>query len=307
MNTTNIEEGLSGVAHVDPNTPIEEILAIFKRDGAVIIDDLADKDTVAAIREELDELIEQALGQNEDWDEEQIETYGEREALVGVKTARPNACLTRVPACRPLPIHPKMLELMSHIFETGFQLNSTQAMSVQPGETAQPLHRDGIIWRTTLPLPADFEIMVTCLWAIENFTAEAGATRVVPRSSDLPDSQFGEMQYDKYGEVTLPDGTTSPNHKVVPAEMSDGSVLLYSGMTYHGAGANETPDKRRTLMGVSYTCDALRQQENQYLVTPPEVAREFPEALQKLIGYEMGGGGFAGFVQDMKSPMELLK
>ena len=89
------------------------------------------------------------------------------------------------------------------------------------------------------------------------------------------------------------------------AEMTLGSVLVYSGGMYHGAGAN-TSDQTRVGMSLSYIPASLRQEENQYLVTPPEVARELPKELQELIGYEMGNY-VLGFVQNMKSPMTLLR
>ncbi|MEM7081051.1 MAG: hypothetical protein AAF513_20740, partial [Pseudomonadota bacterium] len=39
----------------------------------------------------------------------------------------------------------------------------------------------------------------------------------------------------------------------------------------------------------------LRQEENQYLAHPPEVAQQFSETLRRLIGYDYGGS-YLGFV-----------
>ena len=289
MNTAVTPETLHEIVHVGPDTPVEDMLAIYQRDGVLIVDGLADEDTVAALRSELQAPVERAAT---------------HDGFLGGRTARAGALIAEVPACRPLVVHPVILELLDGIFgrRSRFQVNATQAIAVHPGEAAQMLHRDRWVWRT-LPLAPDFECVVNCIWAVDNFSASAGATRIVPRSFDLPDPQDPRGNED--GELVLPDGTTVSSHGPVPAEMSDGAVVIYGGATYHGAGANDTA-RPRLGMALAYASVALRQEENQYLVVPPEVARELPETLQKLVGYELGHATL-GFVQDMQSPMTLLR
>ena len=283
-------ETLHEIVHVGPDTPVEDMLAIYRRDGVLIVDGLADEETVAALRRELRGPVERA------------DTHDD--AFLGGRTARAGALIAEVPACRPLVVHPVILELLDGIFgrRSKFQVNATQAIAVHPGEAAQTLHRDRWVWRT-LPLAPDFECVVNCIWAVDNFTASAGATRIVPRSFGLPDPQ--DIRGNEDGELVLPDGSTVSSRGPVPAAMSDGAVVIYSGATFHGAGANET-DRPRLGMALAYASVALRQEENQYLVVPPEVARELPETLQKLVGYELGHSTL-GFVQNMQSPMTLLQ
>ena len=290
MNTAVTPEALHEIVHVGADTPVEDMLAIYRRDGVLIVDGLADEDTVAALRRELRGPVERADAHDD--------------GFFGGKTARAGALIAEVPACRPLAMHPVILELMDGIFgrRSRFQVNATQAIAVHPGEVAQMLHRDRWVWRA-LPLPPDFECIVNCIWAVDNFTASAGATRVVPRSLHLPDPQ--SLRGNEDGDLVLPDGATVSSHGPVPAEMSDGAVVIYGGATYHGAGANES-DRPRLGMALAYASVALRQEENQYLVVPPEVARELPETLQKLVGYELGHSAL-GFVQNMQSPMTLLR
>jgi ectoine hydroxylase-related dioxygenase (phytanoyl-CoA dioxygenase family) len=90
----------------------------------------------------------------------------------------------------------------------------------------------------------------------------------------------------------------------VPAEMPRGSVVLYTGRTVHGGGANRT-DAWRTGVNVDYVLGWLRQEENQYLSIPIEVVRELPERMQRLLGYEMGAYAL-GYIDDVRSPMALL-
>ncbi len=48
-------------------------------------------------------------------------------------------------------------------------------------------------------------------------------------------------------------------------------------------------DTVRTALSLQYSLGWLRQEENQYLANPPEVAKAYPERLQRLIGYDYGG------------------
>ena len=64
----------------------------------------------------------------------------------------------------------------------------------------------------------------------------------------------------------------------------------------HGGGGNRSGDVRMGL-NVDYCLDWLRQEENQYLSCPPEIARNFPQALTELLGYT-GGGVALGYYSD---------
>ena len=71
--------------------------------------------------------------------------------------------------------------------------------------------------------------------------------------------------------------------------MSSGSVLLYTGTILHGGGKNSTDNEIRTGVFMHYALNWLRQEENQYLSHPPEVAKNFSSELRSLIGYSKGG------------------
>jgi ectoine hydroxylase-related dioxygenase (phytanoyl-CoA dioxygenase family) len=66
--------------------------------------------------------------------------------------------------------------------------------------------------------------------------------------------------------------------------MTRDSILFYTGSVYHGGGADRSD---ATRIGANITCNLswLRQQENQYLAVPPEIACELPEDLLRLMGY----------------------
>ena len=117
------------------------------------------------------------------------------------------------------------------------------------------------------------ELEIGIMWALNDFTAENGATRVVPgshrfiRSWHLPDLSGWES-----------------------AVMPKGSALFYMGSTWHGGGANDSDAPRLGLIN-TYSLGWLRQESNQYLETPPDVAAQFSERLRALLGYTAHGSG----------------
>jgi len=68
------------------------------------------------------------------------------------------------------------------------------------------------------------------------------------------------------------------------AVMSKGSVLFYLGSTMHGAGANSSDEARMGVITV-YSLGWLRQEANQYLNIPFELARTYDKRMRCLLGY----------------------
>jgi ectoine hydroxylase-related dioxygenase (phytanoyl-CoA dioxygenase family) len=87
--------------------------------------------------------------------------------------------------------------------------------------------------------------------------------------------------------------------------MPAGSVLFYTGSLYHGGGANRS---RATRFGVNltYAVSWLRQEENQYLSVPREVALTLPDDLLRLLGYARGAYAL-GYVDDLRDPLDALR
>jgi len=166
------------------------------------------------------------------------------------------------------------------------QLHLTQAIAIGPGAAPQPIHRDQ--WAFDFfPFPAGYEVQCNTIWALTDFTEENGATRVVVGSNLKEDRlTFG------------PDDTE-------PATMARGSVLFYSGSVYHGGGANRS-DTVRTGLNITYNVAWLRQEENQYLSVPREVAETLPTDLLRLMGYDRGAYAL-GYIDDLRDPIEAVR
>ena len=84
-----------------------------------------------------------------------------------------------------------------------------------------------------------------------------------------------------------------------------GSVVLYLGSTVHGGGANHSKQTRFGV-NVDYIVGWLRQEENQYLSYTLDEVKQFPERVQRLVGYEVGAYAL-GYIDGGRSPMTLLR
>lgn len=170
--------------------------------------------------------------------------------------------------CREMALNAKALDVCDKFLLENcdrYQIHLTQAIRICPGESSQQLHKDKWAWgRHT----RDFEPQISTMWAITDFTRENGATAVVPGSSDWPNDRVAEP------------------HEIVQAEMSAGSVLIFTGSVIHGGSAN-TSDEDRIGVLIDYSLGWLRQEENQYLCCPPEIAKNFDPRLRRLLGYDM--------------------
>ena len=125
-----------------------------------------------------------------------------------------------------------------------------------------------------------------CMWTLDDFTAENGATIVVPGSH-----RFGRQ----------PDHALDEGANWVPAACPAGSVIIFESRTWHSTGANRANSTRIGLT-VNFCAPQMRQQENLLLGTSPEVLEAADDDLLALLGFKAweGYGGTessAGFVQ----------
>jgi ectoine hydroxylase-related dioxygenase (phytanoyl-CoA dioxygenase family) len=161
----------------------------------------------------------------------------------------------------------------------GYQLHFTSAIDIAPKESKQILHRDRGVWGGYIP--RKIETQLSTVWAITDFTKQNGATQVVP----------GSHKWEKDRQPS--------EDEICYAEMSKGSVLIYTGSVMHGGGSNDS-DFNRLGVFLHYAPTWLRQEENQYLSCPPHIAKNLSPELRALMGYSKGGY-VLGFFSDPES------
>jgi ectoine hydroxylase-related dioxygenase (phytanoyl-CoA dioxygenase family) len=207
--------------------------------------------------------------------------------FAGRRTRRTGGLIARSATCRELIMHPLVLDTVGTLLQhaTTFQLHLTQVIAIGPNEPGQQIHRDQ--WAFDFfPFPSGYEVQCNTIWAMTDFTAANGATRLVP------------------GSHRLADRLTFTHEQCEAAEMPAGSVLFYTGALYHGGGANTSTSTRYGL-NITYAVSWLRQEENQYLSVPAEIARTLPEPLLRLMGYARGAYAL-GYVDDLRDPLDVL-
>ena len=262
------------VSHLTASASGAEVAAALAADGAVVVDSLVTPEVMDAIADEMAPFVAHTATGPDDFS--------------GHRTRRTGALIARSPASRQLVMHPLVLDAVGLVLAhaTNHQLHLTQLISIGPGEPAQPIHRDQ--WAFDFfPFPSGYEVQCNTIWALTDFTERNGATRVIPGSNRLADKlRFGEADTE-------------------PAEMTAGSVLFYTGSLYHGGGANRS-DAVRTGVNITYNLAWLRQEENQYLSVPFEVAKTLPEDLLRLMGYARGAYAL-GYVDDLRDPIAVVR
>lgn len=264
------------IQRFNPTDPTEKIAAAIVADGGAIIDALVPAATMDALEREIAPWLARIPG-------------GTGESA-GLRTRRLGGLVARSATARAMIQHPAILEIVRAVVHlpTTIQLHLTQIMALDPGEKGQPIHRDqqGLDLFT---FPDGYEVLCNALWAVTDFTERNGATRFIAGSNHFANN--------------LDEGFREEDTE--PATMVRGSCLLYTGSVYHGAGANRS-DATRTGMRILYSAGWLRQEENQFLSVPLEIARTLDPALLRLMGYQRGAYGL-GYVDDMRDPIAVAR
>ncbi|MEQ8371167.1 MAG: phytanoyl-CoA dioxygenase family protein [Alphaproteobacteria bacterium] len=272
------------------DAPADHWLAAAAADGGVIVERLIPDAVRQAFLNQIRPHVQTARpGSTSD--------AARRRTFYGNNTKRFCGLAAKAPAFIDLLLHPALLAYAHRVLlkddTEDVWLNTGQMMVVGPGEPAQRLHRDDDNWPALARM--GFAASVSTMIALEDFTAENGATRVVPGS---------------HGETPAFDPAASDD-SVTQAVMPAGSVLFYSGRTVHGAGHNRTADTWRMGLHISYVSALIRPEENHALAVPLEVARTLPAAAQRMLGWASyvpkGKGGRLGLLDFEDSAVAVNK
>lgn len=264
------------IARFDSDVDAESLGRALRTGGTAIVERALSRAQLSAIQEDFRPWFDGSLPS--------------RGGFYGAHTRRFSALLGKAPRSEMLAAHPAILDAATaHLVGEGaepvcdcIQLHLTQAIAIDPGEKAQVIHRD----ISMFPVPFPYEIMINVMWALDDFTAANGATRIVNGSQSW---HIDRRPVD--GEIDI-------------AEAPAGSAIIWTGRTLHGGGANQTRATRHGLV-FSYSLGWLAQAEKLLLSIPPEKARLLSPEVQRLIGYQAHRPNL-GWVEG-RDPMEWLK
>lgn len=254
-----------GVNESDVHSLMEQV----NKSGYVMIPELVTAADMASIKSDVMPLLQ----------------HDGRTEFEGYKTRRIYSVFEKTLALNPLIEHPLILALLDQVLQDNYLLSQVQAINVTPGEIAQPLHHDDGFYPLQRPRAP---ISAATIWAIDDFTENNGATRVIPASHRWDGRHPG-------------DGS---EYELLPAVMPAGSVIFFLGTLWHGAGPNNS-DAARMAATAQYCEPWARQQENYSLAISRGRAKLCSKTIQEMLGYSMLFP-FIGFVNG-RDPMRLLQ
>jgi ectoine hydroxylase-related dioxygenase (phytanoyl-CoA dioxygenase family) len=252
---------------------LQETWDELERVGYAIVPEVLTADEIAAVRSALEPHLREGPRGRSDFE--------------GVATQRVYGLVAKSRAFDRLVLDPTALGIAEREYGPSTLLTAALAINLVPGQPAQALHFDDAFY----PLPRPRRpVSISTLWAIDEFTAANGATIMCPGTHTWGEVDIGRAEFDRLATFEA-------------AEAPPGSLLIYHGTIVHGGGANTT-DHERLAVSIQYAAPWARQQENFMMELGLDGAREAPERVQELIGYNIHSL-FMGMV-DGRHPKKLL-
>ena len=266
-----MEETSMQLHYFDKRAPVADVKAYIDEWGFAVVAGIADAETMDGIARDMNRYAK-GLKPLE------MEFFGG--ALIKVE-----GFLAKSSGMVEIAADPFLTELSEQYLGADILMNASGGFILEPGRRPQPLHHDDVLYAPFLQRGGP-ESMVNFMFAVTDFTAENGATRMVPGSHRWPEGR-------------LP----TDGDEVVDIVMPKGSVAIWLGSTWHGAGQNRT-NERRLGAEIAFNCGWLRPHEAYHLLIPPALARDMPPLVQEMIGYKAHRGMLG--VIEQRSPMELF-
>ncbi len=146
----------------------------------------------------------------------------------GPNTSMVYRLLCRSDAVAEAVLTPKLTALMSYLLGEGYVAQVATGSILEQGARAGPLHADNQFFPD--PFPAQVHV-ATAIWCCDDFDGELGSTHLVPGSNH-------RYRHPRPGEGV---------EDAVPVVAPRGSIVLWSGHTWHRSGERTVPGRRVAL------------------------------------------------------------
>ena len=243
---------------------LPEILAVLAQDGGVIVHNMLSTQVVANLLSELAPQSETSqVGPKSD--NKNVNRFWGQQTKRFTRLAQRSQTFAD-----EVLVHPILTGVADELLKpycASYWMNTGQMMIVMPGGAPQYMHRDSDDW-PAMCSPTAPPCQISCMFALSDFTAENGATRVVP----------GSHLWSDYSRQATDD-------EITQAVMPAGSGMIYLGKTLHSAGANKTKNEPRFGMHLSYVLGWLTPEEAGCLGVTEDRAKTFTKQQQQLLGY----------------------
>ena len=162
-------------------------------------------------------------------------------------------------------LNEKLMAMAEFSVGAGFILSNMATSLKRKGGPDLGIHAD----QAWMPAPfPEHNLMLTACWALDDYTAESGATTVVAGSAAL-------RRYPTHEEIN---STASE-----PLLCKAGSVVLWDGRVWHGNGPR-TIDGERAVLHVTYTRLAMRPMETYPQSVEDQMIERYGEPMAQLMG-----------------------
>jgi phytanoyl-CoA hydroxylase len=228
-----------------PTTLTAEQKAQFDRDGYVVLPDVVDPATLAAVTADLDALearVDRSLARAE----------GERRSIAerGAITFTTHA-VRRSPAARALTHHPTLVGATRDLVGPDVNLYWDQAVYKKPEKPRRfPWHQDN---GYTYCEPQHY---LTCWLALTDATVDNGCPWVLPGAH-----RAGTLRHHWVDPIGWECLTDPPGARA--AEVGAGGMVVFSSLTPHYTGPNTTGEVRKAYI-VQYGPVGLRTLEGEW-------------------------------------------
>lgn len=243
---------------------LTEILAVLTQDGGVIVHNMLSPQVVANLLSELAPQSETSQVGPKSSNENVNHFWGQQTKRFTRLAQRSQTFADEV------LVHPILTGVADELLKpycASYWMNTGQMMIVMPGGAPQYMHRDSDDW-PAMCSPSAPPCQISCMFALSDFTAENGATRVAP----------GSHLWSDYSRQAA-------DNEITQAVMPAGSGMIYLGKTLHSAGANKTESEARFGMHLSYVLGWLTPEEAGCLGVTEDRAKTFTKQQQQLLGY----------------------
>jgi ectoine hydroxylase-related dioxygenase (phytanoyl-CoA dioxygenase family) len=277
---------------IPASAPLAQLLAALEQDGGLVVTGMFPTDVIGTMRHA---ITSAATGFEPGTATQGLGELGK--VFVGHNTIRFSSLGKLSPAFFAMldnPLYQALADAVLLPHCGSYWVNTGQAMLIGPESPAQMLHRDCDNWPqvSLLNWPDGPELTLSAMIALEDVTEELGATRVIPGSHRWAD-------FADHGSADM----------TVPAEMVPGDALVYSGKLVHGGGANQTSDRWRLAMHLSFVLGWLVPEESSPIDYSDAELSNCSERVQRLLGHRSydpsphdGGGLWLRHVRKIEDP-----
>ena len=269
-----------------PTDDLARLSDDLDRYGYCLASGLLDEAAIARVRSVVQGAAEQADGKSQDKGADQDWVARGGDQWVALMAGEHDL--------DDLVTHPHALELARHLLGEAFHLSGFSSHIVHPGNQVMDLHTDqwwlpqpvmpgeptvkaGDITRDDQPhgqpvpatRPINPAVVINVMWAITDFTATNGATRLVPGS---------------HLSGVHPD--PAQTYDTVDAEVPAGGAVIWDARTWHASGRN---DGNAPRMGITatYCGPQFRQLQNFTCGLTPYGQASLSDDLRGLLGFKL--------------------